>query len=126
MKSTKQILFDSQAILKWTQKEPGYQKVKSLMIACRDHSVKGYMNQINVGEVYPVRKPRCLQRGFLTGFTIKPSVQWVSIEQRISWKTFSDYRSISFSLIVSLSGELLKLRRNMRFLLQTVLPLQPP
>jgi predicted nucleic acid-binding protein len=52
MKSTKQILFDSQAILKWTQKEPGYQKVKSLMIACRDHSVKGYMNQINVGEIY--------------------------------------------------------------------------
>jgi ribonuclease VapC len=56
MKSTKQILFDSQAILKWTQKEPGYQKVnpaprvktrgfmgcgvKSLMIACRDHKAE--------------------------------------------------------------------------------------
>ena len=52
MKPTKQILFDSQVILKWTQKEPGYQKVKLLMIACRDHSVKGYMNQVNVGEIY--------------------------------------------------------------------------
>ena len=48
----KKILFDSHAILKWTQKEKGYQKVKSLLTACRDQSVVGYMNQINLGEVY--------------------------------------------------------------------------
>ena len=48
----RQILFDSHAILKWTQKETGYQKVRSLMIACRDHSMEGYMSQINAGEIY--------------------------------------------------------------------------
>ena len=52
MKPTKRILFDAHAILKWTQKEAGYQKVRSLMLACRDESVTGYMNQINLGEVY--------------------------------------------------------------------------
>ena len=48
----KRILFDAHAILKWTQKERGYQKVKSLLLACREQSVLGYMNQINLGEVY--------------------------------------------------------------------------
>jgi ribonuclease VapC len=48
----KKILFDSHAILRWTQKEKGYQKVKSILMACRDRSVAGYMNQINLGEVY--------------------------------------------------------------------------
>jgi ribonuclease VapC len=48
----KKILFDAHAILKWTQKEKGYQKVKSLLLACRDQSAMGYMNQINLGEVY--------------------------------------------------------------------------
>lgn len=51
-KSTKRILFDSHAILKWTQKESGYEKVKSVLVACRDKSVTGFMNQINLGEVY--------------------------------------------------------------------------
>ena len=48
----KRILFDAHAIVKWTQKERGYQKVKSLLVACREQSALGYMNQINVGEVY--------------------------------------------------------------------------
>ena len=52
IKSTKRILFDSHAILKWTQMEPGYKKVKSFIEACRDKSLSGYMNQINLGEVY--------------------------------------------------------------------------
>ena len=51
-KSTKRILFDSHAILKWTQMEPGYQKVKSFIEDCRGKSLTGYMNQINLGEVY--------------------------------------------------------------------------
>jgi predicted nucleic acid-binding protein len=46
------ILFDAHAILRWTQKERGYQKVKNLLMACRDQSATGYMNQINLGEVY--------------------------------------------------------------------------
>jgi ribonuclease VapC len=48
----KRILFDAHAILKWTQKEKGYQKVKSILVECRNQSVLGYMNQINLGEVY--------------------------------------------------------------------------
>ncbi len=52
MKSTRNILFDAHAILKWTQQEKGYQKVRSLMVACQDKSIIGYMNQINLGEVY--------------------------------------------------------------------------
>src|SRR4030042_2504104 len=46
------ILFDAHAILRWTQKERGYKKVKNLLTACRDQSATGYMNQINLGEVY--------------------------------------------------------------------------
>jgi ribonuclease VapC len=34
------------------QKERGYQKVKSLLIDCRNQTAIGYMNQINLGEVY--------------------------------------------------------------------------
>jgi len=49
---TKRIVFDAHAILRWTQKEPGYQKVKSLMVACREGSVSGYMNRLNLGEVH--------------------------------------------------------------------------
>ena len=52
IKLTKSIVFDSHAILKWTQMETGYKKVKSLIEACRDQSRSGYMNQINLGEVY--------------------------------------------------------------------------
>lgn len=52
MTSTKRILFDSHAILKWSQKEPGYQKVKSILVDCRNGSAEGYMNYLNLGEVY--------------------------------------------------------------------------
>jgi len=51
-KLTKKILFDAHAILKWIQKEKGHQKVKSLLVECRNQSVLGYMNQVNLGEVY--------------------------------------------------------------------------
>jgi predicted nucleic acid-binding protein len=48
----KQIVFDAHAILKWTQQEAGYKKVKSMMIDCREGSLNGYMCWINLGEVY--------------------------------------------------------------------------
>jgi len=51
-RSTKRILFDAHAILVWTQKEAGYHKVKSFLVDCREKSTIGYMNQINLGEVY--------------------------------------------------------------------------
>ena len=50
--STKRFVFDAYAILKWSQKEPGYRKVKSILMACREKSTVGYMNRINLGEVY--------------------------------------------------------------------------
>jgi predicted nucleic acid-binding protein len=46
------VLFDAHAILLWTQKEPGYERVKSLLLACRENSITGYMSYINLGEVY--------------------------------------------------------------------------
>jgi predicted nucleic acid-binding protein len=52
MPSTRAIVFDSHAVLKWMQKEPGFAKVKSLIAACRLESLEGFMNQINLGEVY--------------------------------------------------------------------------
>jgi uncharacterized protein len=52
MPLTKRIVFDAHAILRWTQKEPGYQKVKSLLVACREGSALGYMSRINLGEVH--------------------------------------------------------------------------
>lgn len=48
----KRILFDAHAILIWTQKETGYEKVKYLMLGCRNGSVTGFMNYLNLGEVY--------------------------------------------------------------------------
>jgi hypothetical protein len=50
--ATKKIVFDSHAILKWTQMESGYKKVKSLLKACQDGTVTGFISQINLGEVY--------------------------------------------------------------------------
>jgi ribonuclease VapC len=48
----KRILFDAHAILVWTQKEAGYERIKSLLVACREDSTTGYMSYINLGEVY--------------------------------------------------------------------------
>ncbi len=48
----KKIVFDAHAILTWVQAEKGHQKVKSFITSCRDKSLHGYMNQINLGEVY--------------------------------------------------------------------------
>jgi len=50
--ATKKIVFDSHAILKWTQMESGYKKVKSLLNACQDGTLTGFISQINLGEVY--------------------------------------------------------------------------
>ena len=50
--ATKKIVFDSHAILKWTQMESGYKKVKSLLKACQDGTSTGFISQINLGEVY--------------------------------------------------------------------------
>jgi len=71
----KRILFDAHAILKWTREEPGYKKVKSLIISCRDKLAIGYMNQVNLGEVY-YKTIRAVgierAKGFLENFSQLP------------------------------------------------------
>lgn len=50
--STKRILFDSYAVLKWIQSETGYKKIKSYISACQAKTITGFINQVNLGEVY--------------------------------------------------------------------------
>jgi ribonuclease VapC len=84
----KPILFDSHAVLKWVQKEKGYQKVRSLLTACRDQSLKGYMNQINLGEVYylVIRRSGLPEgRIFLENFLRLP-IKMVLPDSELIWK----------------------------------------
>jgi predicted nucleic acid-binding protein len=84
----KPILFDSHAVLKWVQKEKGYQKVRSLLTACRDQSLKGYMNQINLGEVYylVIRRSGLPEgRIFLENFLRLP-IEMVLPDGELIWK----------------------------------------
>lgn len=84
----KPILFDSHAVLKWVQKEKGYQKVRSLLTACRDQSLKGYMNQINLGEVYylVIRRSGLPEgRIFLENFLRLP-IKMVLPDSELVWK----------------------------------------
>ena len=84
----KRILFDSHAILKWTQKEAGYEKVKRFMLGCRDGSVTGYMNLLNLGEVYykSIRTAGDEKaKAFLENFQRLP-VDLVLSDQALIWK----------------------------------------
>ena len=84
----KSILFDSHAVLKWVQKEKGYQKVRSLLTACRDQSLKGYINQINLGEVYylVIRRIGLFEaKIFLENFQ-RLSVEMVLPDSDLIWK----------------------------------------
>lgn len=88
MLPTKAIVFDSHAILKWTQKEPGYAKVKSLISDCRRKSVAGFMNQLNLGEVYyKAIRAKGLEkaREFLQNFERLP-IEIVLPDSELIWK----------------------------------------
>jgi ribonuclease VapC len=97
----KTILFDSHPILKWTQKEAGYKKVKSFIVACRDKSMTGYMNQINLGEVYykTIRAVGIdMARNFLENFLRLP-INIILPDTELIWKASeikADY-SISYA-----------------------------
>ncbi len=86
--ATKKIVFDSHAILKWTQLEPGYKKVKSLLKACQDGTFAGFINQINLGEVY-YKSIRAVglerARQFLDNFERLPLTILVP-DRRLIWK----------------------------------------
>ncbi len=88
MQSTRAIVFDSHAILKWTQKEPGYAKVKSLISECRGRSLAGFMNQLNLGEVYykAIRASGLEKaREFLQNFERLP-IEIVLPDSELIWK----------------------------------------
>jgi ribonuclease VapC len=84
----KNIVFDSHGILKWTQMEAGYKKVKALIEACRDHFRSGYINQINLGEVY-YKTIRAVgidtARDFLENFERLP-IMIVLPDKELIWK----------------------------------------
>lgn len=88
MRPMKRILFDAHAILKWTQKEAGYEKVKGLMLGCREGSVVGYMNYLNLGEVY-YRSIRAAGRerakAFLENFLRLP-LELILSDPELIWK----------------------------------------
>ena len=49
---TKSIIFDSHAILKYYQDEPGADRVETILRSAQRGAVKAVMNEINLGEVY--------------------------------------------------------------------------
>lgn len=72
----KKIVFDTHAILTWMQAEKGHQKVKSFITSCRDKGLHGYMNQINLSEVYYNKAIRAVgfteAKKFLESFYLLP------------------------------------------------------
>jgi ribonuclease VapC len=48
----KAVVFDAHAILKFYQDEEGADKVEEFLIASQQGSLKAYMSEINLGEVY--------------------------------------------------------------------------
>ena len=51
MSSEKRYIFDSHALLKFFQKEKGYEKVLNLLKTIKKHSLAKYINAINLGEI---------------------------------------------------------------------------
>lgn len=68
--------------------EPGFDRVKKLIESCRDESVAGYINQINLGEVYYITiREVGLDRAkvFLENFLRLP-IQIILPDSELVWK----------------------------------------
>ena len=48
----KNVVFDSHAILKFSQDEAGADRVEELLTASQDGKIQAFMNEINLGEIY--------------------------------------------------------------------------
>ena len=48
----KRILFDSHAILKYSQDEKGADKVEQFLLSSLNSKLKAYLSEINLGEIY--------------------------------------------------------------------------
>lgn len=56
MSKKESYIFDSHALLKYFQKEAGYQKVIELLEDIETHHLKKYLNAINLGEILYIVK----------------------------------------------------------------------
>ena len=56
MSSEKRYIFDSHALLKFFQKEKGYEKVLNLLKTIKKHSLAKYITAINLGEIIYITK----------------------------------------------------------------------
>jgi ribonuclease VapC len=56
MSSEKRYIFDSHALLKFFQKEKGYEKVLNLLKTIKKHSLAKYINAISLGEIIYITK----------------------------------------------------------------------
>ena len=48
----KRILFDSHALLKFSQDEEGADKVEQFLLSSLNRKLKAYLSEINLGEIY--------------------------------------------------------------------------
>ncbi len=48
----KRVVFDSHAVLKFSQDETGADRVEELLTASQDGKIQAFMNEINLGEIY--------------------------------------------------------------------------
>ncbi len=56
--STKCVVFDSHAILRFAQDEPGAEKVEDLLRASEDGDIQAFISEINLGEIYYITARR--------------------------------------------------------------------
>ncbi len=71
----RKILFDSHAILKYSQDEPGADEVEKLLNLCQHDQAESIISQINLGEVYYKtirRKGLEFARNYLQNFAQLP------------------------------------------------------
>ena len=49
---TKKVIFDSHAILKFSQDEKGADEIEKLLVLSQQGKIESFINQINLGEIY--------------------------------------------------------------------------
>ena len=49
---TKKLIFDSHAILKFSQDEEGADKIEKFLVLSQQGKIESFINQINLGEIY--------------------------------------------------------------------------
>ena len=76
MKSTKNIVFDSYAILAYAQDDSGADKVEQYLASAEEHKCKAFINRINLGEVYYIMIRKLgpdAAKNYLDSFSLLPA-----------------------------------------------------